>query len=71
MCAIVRLEMYFPARERFSQVRTVADMSYQLWTLQYRSEGFGAVARAHPRSGLGIECDFESTQCRKSALVPM
>ena len=71
MCAIVWLEMYFPTRERFSQVRAIADRSYQVWTLQYRSEGFGAVVRAHPRLGLGIECDFESTQCRKSALVPM
>ncbi len=70
MCAIVRLEMYFSARERFSQVRAVVDRSDQIWTLQYRSEGFGAVAREHPRLGLGIECDFESTRCRGSTLVP-
>ena len=46
LCAIVWLEMYFPARERFSQVRAVTDRSYHVWTLQYRSEGFGTVAHA-------------------------
>ena len=37
--------------------------------LQYRSTRFGAVARAHSRPDLGIECDFVSLGGRKSALV--
>ncbi len=38
-------------------------------TLQYRSEGFGAVA--HPSAGLGMECDSGSTLCRATVMVSM
>ncbi len=35
----------FPSQRKVYQVRAVADWSYRTWTLQYRSEGLGAVAR--------------------------
>ena len=61
--------MYFSARVRISWVRAADDRSYLPWVFQYRSARFGAVARAHPRPDLGIECDFVSLWRRKSELV--
>ena len=64
------VEMYFSALERFDWVCAVTDRSQ---TLQYRSEGFGAVAhlRTLPSAGLGRGCDFGSTLCRATVMVPL
>ncbi len=50
-------------------MRAVDDRSCRFYVLQYRSARFSVAERAHPRLGLGIECNFVSPWRRKSALV--
>ncbi len=60
-----------PSQKKVYYVRAVVERSYRACTLRYRSEGFGAVARAHHSLESGMECDFGSTRCRVNALVSM